>query len=166
MLLRSLDGELGRAGVDVELCVAGGAILPLVFHHEPGTRRPSALFGRLGTLRDAAARVSQFAGAPTGWLNDTVRRVMESTVGGNVIVDLERLRVFEARPDYVFAMKCAALAHEEGDGTTETINDIRYLLRLLDMKDADAAMSALAPYFTASQLPDDLRMLLTELVGH
>ena len=84
-------------------------------------------------------------------------------VHGDTILDLERLRVFEPRPHYVFAMKCAALAYEEGDGTTETVNDIRYLLRLLDLQDSDAAMSALAPYFTATQLPEDIRALLTDL---
>jgi hypothetical protein len=164
-LLRALDGELQRSDANVELCVTGGTVMPLVFAGSPGTRRPAALFGRLSILRDASARVAKFAGVPRDWLSDAARGV---TAGGDltpVMLELGRLTVYEARPDYVFAMKCAALGYEAGDGVTETVNDLRYLLRLLGLRESAAAMTVLAPYFTPRQLPPDIQELLAELVS-
>jgi hypothetical protein len=165
MLLRALDSELQRSGADVELCVAGGTIMPLVFIASPGTRRPAALFGRLATLRDATARVARSADTARDWLNDAVRCITDSPDYEVPILELDRLTVYRARPDYVFAMKCAALGYEEGDGVTETVNDLRYLLRLLDLRESDAAMTVLAPYFNARQLPPDIQELLANLIA-
>jgi hypothetical protein len=159
--LRALNGELERQGLEAELTLVGAAIMPIVFVKAPGTRRPAAMFAKIDAFRTALDRVE----APSGWQREAVREVVEGAPGGIGTLDLGSLRVYPARPDHVLAMKCAALSYESGDGVSTLVNDIRFLLRLLDVRSADEAIGLVTPFFTLRQLPADLPDLLARLIA-
>lgn len=60
--LGALDEELSATDVDVELCLVGGVVMPLVFDRSAGTRRPSAMFGPRARLQAAERLVRQRLG--------------------------------------------------------------------------------------------------------
>ncbi len=64
-------------------------------------------------------------------------------------LDLPHLRVFVARPEYLRAMKCASmrLGAEFHD-----LDDVRYLLRYLNIASDGEALEIVTRYFDASQL--------------
>jgi hypothetical protein len=76
-------------------------------------------------------------------------------------LDLPHLTVFVAHPRYLLAMKCAALRLGE---EFHDLDDVRYLLRYLNVSSADEALAIVTQYYDASQLPPKTRLILEELL--
>ncbi len=104
--LRDLDRELRDMGVEVELCVISGAVLPVVFRRGAGTRRPAALFAALEALRRAAGRVGAAAELEPGWLA-AAARISQSKAADGDAFEGESLTVFRPRPEYALALRSA-----------------------------------------------------------
>lgn len=163
--LRALDERLSRLGLEVELCVIGGAVLPVVFRSASGTRRPSALFGDLETLRSEAVRIQEEAGLDAGWLERAARAVdglARAEVGA---IEAGCVRVFQPPPDYVLALRCARLAQAPDGEKPELRADIVYLARLLGLATAAQVLAAVEPYLPESLLSDALELELVPLLG-
>jgi hypothetical protein len=77
-------------------------------------------------------------------------------------LDLSNLLVFVARPEYLLAMKCAAMRLGE---EFQDLGDVRYLLRYLNIDRADDAMSIVTKYFDEDFLPPKIRLALEELLS-
>lgn len=79
----------------------------------------------------------------------------------NVFRGFDHLRVFVARPTYLLAMKCAAmrLSAEFHD-----LDDVRYLLRYLNVSTRADALRIVTQYFDQSQLPAKTQFALEELL--
>lgn len=162
-LLRLLDEELGAAGVMGELYVVGGAVMCLALDARDATRAVDALFRPTRQIREAAARVAVRAGVPERWLNDAVKGFLSPRGDFHPFLELPSLRVYTAEPHYLLAMKCAAtrLGAEFHD-----LDDIRYLLRHLNVTSVDEALEIVTRYFDEDQLPPKTRLALEELLGH
>lgn len=159
--LDRLNQELADRGVQCEVCTVGGAVLSLVFASDPPTRNVKALFQSARLLSEAAAAVADDQGLPDAWLPTSVRdRLATGGLAGSL--ELSHLRIFEARPEYLLAMKCAALAVNQGPSDRD---DIRFLLRLLNLHDSAAALEVVMRYFNERQVPADLDSLLEGLVS-
>ena len=70
------------------------------------------------------------------------------------------MSVFVPVPDYVLAIKCAAM--RLGDGFHE-LDDIRHVLRVMEVTSADLALSIVGRYFTERQLAPDTRARIEAL---
>jgi hypothetical protein len=70
--------------------------------------------------------------------------------------------VFAPVPAYVLAVKCAALGLEEGESA---LDDVRYVLRAMNIRSADEAMDTVQQYFVERQLPPGTRGTVEALVG-
>jgi hypothetical protein len=160
--LELLNAELVRLSVECELCAAGGAIINVVFSAEPTTRRITALFRPERLLREGAASVGAARGLGRRWLPETVRRYLAPGVDGETFLELSNLRVYVGQPEYLLAMKCAALRlGKESEGRV----DIRYLLRYLNLSTADEALGVVDRYFGERQLPADIGETLQLLLS-
>jgi hypothetical protein len=106
--------------------------------------------------------VSARAGVHERWLNDAVKGFLGVRGEFGPFIDLAHLRIFVARPECLLAMKCAAmrLAPEFHD-----LDDVRYLLRYLNISSPEEALAIVTRYFDASQLPPKTRLALEELLG-
>lgn len=102
------------------------------------------------------------AGVDAKWLNDAVKGFLGSRGAFEPWLELPNLRVFVAEPHYLLAMKCAAmrLGPEFHD-----LDDVRYLLRHLDVQSAGEALEIVMRYFEPEQIPDTTRLALEELLG-
>lgn len=159
---RHLDAELADVGVEAELCLVGGAVVVLAFNAAPETRRIGALLESTDLVRGAAQRVAEARGLGADWLNSAVRSFLGSAATGP-FVETAHLRIFAARPEYVLAIRCASMVVDEGSGPEE---DVRYLLRFLDISSPPAAMARIELYLTRRQLPDDIEERLSAILSY
>jgi hypothetical protein len=160
-LLRLLDAELAQEGVVGELYLVGGAVMCLVLDARPATRDVDAFFRPAQVIRRAAARVAARAGVPGTWLNDSVKGLLSPRGDFAPYLELENLRVFSAEPHYLLAMKCAAMRLGE---EFHDLDDVRYLLRHLDVTTVEQALAIITRYFDAGQLASKTRLALEELL--
>lgn len=161
-LLELLGEELETAGVEGELYLVGGAVMCLAFDARAATRDVDALFRPTREIREAAARVADRAGVPRGWLNDAVKGFLDERGDFDPFLELPNLRVFIARPEYLLAMKCASmrLAEEFRD-----VDDVRYLLRYLNITNVDQALEIVTRYVDEDRLMPKTRLALEELLS-
>jgi hypothetical protein len=156
-----LDAELASTAVAGELYVVGGAVMCLAFDARDATKDVDALFRPARVVREAAARVAVKAGVDAHWLNDAVKGYLSPHGEFERFLELPHLKVFVAHPRYLLAMKCAALRLGE---EFHDLDDVRYLLRHLDIRTADKALEIVTQYFESSQLLPKTRLILEELL--
>lgn len=160
-LLTLLDADLATHGVDGEVYLVGGAVMCLAFNAREATQDVDGLFEPAKAIREAAARVATASGLDASWLNDAVKGYLSPRGEFEPFLDLPHLKVFVAHPRYLLAMKCAALRLGE---EFHDLDDVRYLLRSLNVSSADEALAIVAQYYDASQLPPKTRLILEELL--
>jgi hypothetical protein len=160
-LFELLEDELASRGVEGEVYLVGGAVMCLVLDARPATRDVDAFFRPAREIRQAAARVAARAGVPDNWLNDAVKGFLSPQGDYEPYLELPHLRVFVARPEYLLAMKCASMRLGE---EFHDLDDVRYLLRYLNVTNAEEALAIVARYFHEDQLLPKTRLALEELL--
>jgi hypothetical protein len=160
-LFALLDAELGAQKTVGEVYVVGGAVMCLALDAREATRDVDALFRPARIVREAVARVAARANVPVDWLNDAVKGFLSPHGTFDDYLELPHLRVFVAQPAYLLAMKCAAMRFGE---EFHDLDDVRYLLRYLNITTVAKALELVTTYFDASQLPPKTRFALEELL--
>jgi hypothetical protein len=161
-LLELLDEELAAVDVEGEVYLVGGAVMCLALDARPATRDVDALFRPAREVREAAARVAARTGMPANWLNDAVKGYLDERADFDPYLELPHLRVFVARPEYLLSMKCASMRLGE---EFHDLEDVRYLLRYLNITSGDEALALVALYFDEEQLLPKTRLALEELLS-
>lgn len=157
-----LDAELATSDTAAELYLVGGAVMCLAFGARESTRDVDALFVPTREVRAAAARVAAAAGVPETWLNDAVKAFLGTRGEFERYLELPHLSVFVARPEYLLALKCAAMRLGE---EFRDLDDVRYLLRLLNITSAREALDIVARYLGEDAVPVKTRLALEEMLG-
>jgi len=160
-LLELLNDELATTSVEGEVYLVGGAVMCLAFDARAATRDVDAHFRPTSAIRTAAARVALRAGVPAEWLNDAVKGFLSPRGEFDSFLELSNLNVFVARPEYLLAMKCASMRLGE---EFHDLDDVRYLLRYLNLTRADAALEIVGRYYDESALMPKTRLALEELL--
>ena len=156
-----LNEELAEAATEGELFLVGGAVMCLAYAARPSTEDVDALFRPAGAVREAAARVAARTGSAPDWLNDAVKGFLSDRGDFRAWLELSHLRVMIAQPEYLLAMKCLALRigaefHDE--------DDIRYLLRHLDVTTFDQAKEIITRFYPLERFPQKTLYALGELL--
>jgi len=156
-----LNEELHRAGTEGELFLVGGAVMCLAYAARPSTQDVDALFRPAREVREAAARVAVQAGISPDWLNDGVKGFLSERGEFSPFLELDHLRVMVAQPEYLLAMKCLSLRigaefHDE--------DDIRYLLRHLDIGRYEQAVAVITRFYPLERFPPKTLYALGELL--
>lgn len=157
-----LDARLEREEVIGELYVVGGAVMALTFAARPSTHDVDAVFVPAEVVRRLARDVAEDAGVDDGWLNDAVKGFLSPRGDFVPWLELNHLKVFVAAPEYLLALKCVAFRlgpefHDE--------DDVRFLLRYLDITRAADALAIVERYFPPARVPPKTRFALEELIG-
>lgn len=161
-LLNLLNEELGKAGVKGDLFLVGGAVMCLAYDARPATRDIDGYFLPTRQLREAAGRVAAGAGIEPNWLNDAVKGYLSDRGQFTPFLELEHLKVMVAQPEYLLAMKCLAMRigeefHDE--------DDVRYLLRHLNIDTYEAARRVLERFYPLDRYPQKTLYALEELLS-
>ena len=127
----------------------------------PTPRDVDAFFKPAAQVREAAARVAARARVPEQWLNDAVKTWLSPRGTFDRYLELPHLQLFVAQPAYLLALKCAALRLGE---EFRDLDDVRYLLRHLDIRKASDALAVIMQYVDESQIPLTTRLALEELL--
>jgi hypothetical protein len=160
-LFALLNEELGQAGTEGELFLVGGAVMCLAYAARPSTQDVDGLFRPARQVREAAARVAVRAGIQADWLNDGVKGFLSEHGEYAAFLELDHLRVLVAQPEYLLAMKCLAFRigaefHDE--------DDIRYLLRHLDIGSYEQAIAVITRFYPLERFPQKTLYALGELL--
>ena len=160
-LFTLLAAALEREGVVGEVYVVGGAVMTLAFAARPSTNDVDAVFMPKEVVRRAARRVARDADVDPDWLNDAVKGFLGERGEFSTWLDLPHLKVFTPVPEYLLAMKCIAFRlgpefHDE--------EDVRYLLRYLNVERTRDALAIVERYFPSDQIPPKTRFALEELL--
>lgn len=155
-----LATKLARRGVVGEMHVFGGAAMVLVFDERAATRDVDALFEPDGPMLDAAREVSDELGLPRSWLNNQASSYVSGRAGrGTPVYDHPNLRVLTTPPAHLLAMKIrAARAVRDAD-------DLRLLLRTLDITTVEQAVEIVERYFPDEPLRPRSRQMLEDVLG-
>lgn len=160
-LFELLNAELAAEDAAGELYVVGGAVMCLALDARDATRGVDAFFRPTTLVREAAARVAARAHVPDTWLKDAVKGWLGGRGEFDDYLELTHLRVFVAQPTYLLAMKCAAMRLGE---EFHDVDDVRYLLRFLNVTTVADAMRIVTRYFDESELLPKTRLALQELL--
>lgn len=165
-LFELLNAELKGAEVIGELYLLGGAVMCLVFNARPSTRDVDAVFVPTLCIREAAAKVAEISELPVDWLNDSVKGFLSDKASFDDYLELSNLRIFVPTPEYLLAMKCLAMRIGE---EFFDLDDIRYLLRYLNITSYKQAVSVIERYYPLEKFPQKTLYALEELgigLGH
>jgi len=135
-------------------------VMCLVFEARPSTRDVDALFQPTRKIREAASRVGEQTGAGE-WLNDAVKAYLSDRGEFGPYLELNNLRVFCARPEYLLAMKCLAMRIGE---EFHDVEDVRYLLRALNVTRHEDACEIIAGYYPLRRFPQKTLYALEEIL--
>ncbi|AAO91313.1 DUF6036 family nucleotidyltransferase [Coxiella burnetii] len=161
-LFELLNEELKHQSLEGELYLVGGAVMCLVYDARPATQDVDALFQPAQKLRKIAAKVGDHVGVKADWLNDAVKGYLSDRGEFDSFLELSHLRVFVSRPDYLLAMKCLALRIGE---EFYDLDDIRYLLRYLNITTYQGALDIITRYYPLKRFPQKTLYALEELIG-
>lgn len=160
-LLRALNDELKKEAIDGELYLVGGAVMCLVFNARPATADVDALFIPAKKIREAAERVARKNNFPENWLNDGVKGFLSDKADFSQYLELSNLKVLTALPEYLLAMKCLAMRIGE---EFHDLDDIRFLLRMLNITSYADAIEVITTYYPAAKFPQKTLYALEELL--
>ena len=112
-------------------------------------------------LREASGRVAAKVRLPSDRLNDDVKGFVSERGKFDAFLEPLNLRVLLALPEYLLAMKCLAFRigsefHDE--------DDVRYLLRHLDVRTQEAAPQIITRYYPLERFPKKTRHAMAELL--
>jgi hypothetical protein len=150
-------GELAfEQGVTLEVSLYGGAVFTLVYGSRDATKDVEAVVRPSDVARNLASKVAEELGLPDDWLNDHVkqflaekeakRRLPESEFG-------EGLRVSVPTAGYLLAMKLRA-CRPPLPGYAGDYDDIRFLVRKMDIESVEAAEAIHNKFFPHDTLSD------------
>ncbi len=156
-----LNARLADEGIVGELYLVGGAVMCLAFSARPSTADVDAVFAPAAAIRRHARAVAADAGVPEAWLNDAVKGYLSERGEFEPWLELDHLKVYVPVPAYVLAMKC--LAFRLGPEFRDE-EDVRYLLRHLNIERAEEALAIVERYYPGDRIPPKTRFALEELL--
>ena len=169
-------GRLAWAeGKTVDIAVYGGSALILSYDWRVATKDVDGVYeDDRATVRLLAAAVAKERGWPLDWLNDGVKGFLsakDTEEGSKLLLgefpsaDAPGLRVFVARPEYLFAMKCRAM-RVGGASVNGDIDDIRNLAREIGCADAAEALALVGSFYPNAQLQPKVQFGIEEIFAN
>ena len=168
--------ELGRrafaAGRTVEIVVYGGSALLLTLNRQINN---GAVFeGNRDFIKKLAAEMAEEFGWDENWLNDGVKGWLSGRDADPDVKALFKtypaedepgLRVYTAKPEYLFAMKCRAM-RVGGVEANSDIEDIKLLVHAIGLKNSQDALTLVEKYYPQNMLQPKTRLGLEEIFSN
>lgn len=160
-LFELLNDELSLNHEKGELVLVGGAVMCLVYETREATQDIDAFFKPSSSIRKAAQKISAKEKIPENWLNDGVKGFLSEFGDHDLYLDLSHLKIWTASSEYMLAMKCLSMRigaefHDE--------DDIRYLLRNLDITSYQEACDIISQYYPLKRFPQKTLYALEEII--
>lgn len=171
--------ELGRrafaAGRTVEIVIYGGSALLLTLNRQINTGDVDAVFeGNKDFIKKLATEMAEELGWDENWLNDGVKGWLSARDSDPQVKALFKtyptedqpgLRVYTARPEYLFAMKCRAM-RVGGIESTSDIDDIKLLAHAIGIENSQDALALVEKFYPQNILQPKTRLGLEEIFSN
>lgn len=154
----ALNEELRQEGQKGEIGIVGGAVMCLVYNARKATRDVDAVFEPSQIIRRAAAKVAVKLGLPEDWLNDGAKGYLVAGFQRNTIVTLSNTVIWAPEPRYMLAMKCISARWDTSDR-----DDVIFLVKHLDLRDAQGVFDIIKDYYSKAQIPAKTQFFIEEL---
>ncbi|WP_230986857.1 DUF6036 family nucleotidyltransferase [Cohnella fermenti] len=162
MYLEQINEELKKRGQHGEICLFGGAVMCLVFQSRDSTKDVDAIFAPTSELYAIIKNIANEHHLASDWLNNAVKGFLSSRHDVRLFRKMSHLDIFTASPEYMLAMKTlAARTYESKD-----VDDIRFLLKYLNIRTVDQALAVLERFYPQSRVLPKTTYLLEELLVH
>lgn len=156
--ITELNDELRLMNIKGEVSLYGGAVMCLAFKARPATKDVDAVFEPVREIRRAAQRIADRHDLRKDWMNLAVKMFLVEHKK-HVLLDFPNLKVFVPEGDYLFAMKVLA-----GRAETDDLNDIRFLLRTLEITSVEQALDIVRNYYPKKEVKAATRIFLEEVI--
>jgi predicted nucleotidyltransferase len=174
--LESALNELGRrcyeGGRTVEIAIYGGSALLLTLNRQLSTTDVDAVFERdKDFVKKLAVEMAEEFGWDQNWLNDGVKGWLSSIDADPRVKALLKtypseeqpgLRVFVAKPEYLFAMKCRAM-RLGGTDSSGDLDDIKLLAAKIGIASSEDALALVEKFYPNNILEPKTRFGLEEI---
>jgi predicted nucleotidyltransferase len=150
---RRLADRLAKRGMIADIYVFGGAAMAMAYDARRATRDIDAVFEPHGVVLEEARAVAAELGLPPWWLNEQA----SSSVAPGVF-DHPGLRVSAASPEHLLAMKVLAARRRDAE-------DIRFLVKHLQLATAEEVLAVCAEVFPEEEAPPRARLVLEDVFG-
>lgn len=168
--------ELGQrafaADRTVEIVIYGGSALLLTLNRQINTGDVDAVFeGNRDFIKKLATEMAEEFEWDENWLNDGVKGWLSKRDADPDVKALFKtypsedqpgLRVYTARPEYLFAMKCRAM-RVGGIEASSDIDDIKLLARTIGIKNSRDALTLVEKFYPQNMLQPKTRLGLEEI---
>jgi hypothetical protein len=161
-LLNELDRKLSSENITGELYLLGGAVFCLVFNARASTKNIDAVFLPKSKIRKFAEEIACANDLPSGWLNDAVKGFLSKDATYTTFGDFTSLKVYTATPEYLLSMKCLSMRLGE---EFHDIDDVRFLLRYLNITTYGHAIEIIADYYPLEMFPQKTLYALEEILS-
>jgi hypothetical protein len=159
--LQELNEELKCQNVRAEMNLYGGAVMCLVLGSRLSTDDIDAVFTPKMDVYKAASRVAKRLGLSPEWLNDGVKGFLSSSESRKLYRRYTNITLYTATPEYMFAMKAVSCRIQH---PTE-LDDIRYLINYLKIRNYKQAISVIAKYYPPKRVQVKTQYMLQEIFG-
>lgn len=140
-----------------EIVLAGGAAMMFLVGSREATKDVDAYLGPpVDQIRHAIREVAHRHSLPMSWLNDGVKGFFYGTPPQTVLLDVPGLTAYAVTPPYLLAMKVAA-------GRPEDVDDIRALIRALDISGPEALSDLVLQYLPPEVLTVRAKYLMDSM---
>ncbi len=157
---RRLNARLRDQDTIGEVYVIGGAVMLLAFNARQATRDVDAIWNPHGIIHDEAVAVAREMGLPDYWLNEQASAFIPRNPewGSHPALDFSHLRVFASSPHQALAMKAISARDTDRE-------DIQFLIRHLDVHEADAVYEIINRFFPDEEIPMRTKLVMEELLS-
>jgi len=173
--LAELDHRAFSAGRTVEIVIYGGSALLLTLNRQINTGDVDAVFeGNKDFVKRLAAEMAEEFGWDENWLNDGVKGWLSNRDADPDVKALFKtypaedrpgLRVYTAKPEYLFAMKCRAM-RVGGIETNSDIDDIKLLARAIGIRSSQDALILVEKFYPQNMPQPKTRLGLEEIFSN
>jgi hypothetical protein len=132
------------------------------FSASPGTAQIGSMFRPAALAGEAIRDFAQREGLPHDWVEKGVRGLLVEGGEERSFLELSHVRVFQPLQAYVLAVKCAAMGLGED---FRDVEDVRYILRGMNLTTTEEALAVVGQYFTERQLSPLTESLLGRILG-
>ncbi|TLS48847.1 hypothetical protein FE782_28745 [Paenibacillus antri] len=159
--LEQINEQLKQKQMRGEICLFGGAVMCLVFQSRDSTKDVDAIFAPTTELYTIIKNIADEHRLPSDWLNNAVKGFVSHCHDVRLFQKMSNLDIFAASPEYMLAMKSmAARTYESKD-----VDDMRFLLRYLNIKTVEQALAILEKFYPQSRVLPKTAYLLEELLS-
>ena len=163
--LSRLSERLEHRAVIGEINLLGGTAMVLGFQARQSTRDVEAIFAPASIIREEAKSVADELDLPADWLNDAAKGFVSPKGEFQALRDLDfsNLRVQAPTAEYLLALK--VMAARVGIGQSTDKEDIRFLIRRLELSTAEQVFELVSRYYDPSRVLPRSMYLVEEILS-